>query len=151
MRKLGAFGSLVLFVLCWPSPTRAQEFAGVTGSVVDAQEGAISGVTVELSNAKTGIHSTTVTDDQGVYQFLRLPPGPDYRLTFSKEGFQKLDLGNLTFGVNTTSTRNVTLRIGQVSQTLEVSATGAATLNTTDATVGNVFGSKLLDSLPVQF
>ncbi len=148
-----AFGVLVLVAVysSFPKSAAAQEFAGVTGTVVDAQEAAIAGVTVDLENAKTFLHNSTVTDDQGVYQFLRLPPGTDYRLTFTKDGFQKLELANLIFGVNTTSTRNVSLQIGQVTQTVEVFATGAATLNTTDATVGNVFGAKLLDSLPVQF
>ena len=131
--------------------TGAQEFSSVTGTVMDSQQSSVAGVTVELDNPKTGLHSSTATNDQGVYQFLRLPPGTDYRMIFSKDGFRKFELDNLTFGVNTTSTHDVTLQVGEVTQTVEVHSTGAETLNTTDATVGNVFGSKLLDSLPVQF
>jgi hypothetical protein len=72
-------------------------------------------------------------------------------LTFSKQGFNKSQLESLTFGVNTTSTHDVSLQIGEVSQTVKVHGAGGETLNTTDASVGNVFGSQLLDSLPVQF
>ena len=129
----------------------AQEFASVTGTVVDPQEVTVSGVAVELDNPKTGIHASSVTDEQGVYQFLRLPPGPDYHITFAKDGFRKVALDNVNLAVNTTTTQNVSLQLGEVTTTVEVSGTGALTLNTTDATVGNVFGPKLLDSLPVQF
>ena len=154
MRRLAlTFGSLALLVLTLSlsASLRAQEFASVTGTVVDPQQGTVPGVAVDLDNAKTGLHMATTTNEQGDYQFLRLPPGPDYRLTFTKDGFRKFKLDNLAFGVNTTSTHNVTLQIGEASQTVEVTAAGAETLNTTDATVGDVFGAKLLESLPVQF
>jgi len=145
--------SLILLVVILLSSTsaKAQEFASVTGTVTDAQQGSVSGVTVDLDNSNSGVHLSTVTNDQGDYQFPRLAPGPGYKLIFTKDGFSKYKLDNLTFGVNTTSTHNVTLQIGEVSQTVEVSSTGAETLNTTDASVGNVFGPKLIDSLPVQF
>src|ERR1051325_2044716 len=148
----GTILSVILFLfLSLAGSAQAQEFASVHGTVLDSQQGIVLGVAVDLENPKIGLHMSTTTDDQGSYQFLRVPPGPDYRLTFSKDGFQKVELTDLTFGVNTTSTRDVTMQVGSLSQTLEVSAVGASTLNTTDATVGNVFGAKLLDSLPVQF
>jgi Carboxypeptidase regulatory-like domain len=154
MRKLrSVLGGFVIAILFFAPPhsTKAQEFASVTGTVTDSQRGSVPGVTVDLDDANTGLHLSTVTNDQGDYQFPRLAPGPGYKLTFTKDGFTKYKLDNLTFGVNTTSTHNVTLQIGEVSQTVEVSSTGAETLNTTDASVGNVFGPKLIDSLPVQF
>ena len=154
MRRFAlAISAMAVFslFLSFASTTKAQEFAAISGTVVDAQEATVPGVAVDLDNPKTGIHASAVTNDQGVYQFLRMPPGADYRLTFTKDGFRKVQLDGLTLGVNTTSTHNVGLQLGEVSSTVEVSGTAAETLNTTDATVGNVFGAKLLDSLPVQF
>ena len=107
MRKLGSvFGSFVLasLFLTLPHSAKAQEFASVTGTVTDLQQGTVSGVTVSLDNANTGLHLSTVTNEQGDYQFPRLAPGPGYKLTFTKDGFNKYKLDNLTFGVNTTST-----------------------------------------------
>ena len=109
-------------------------------------------MTVDLDNSNSGVHLSTITNDQGDYQFPRMRSWP--RITASplpKTVSASIKLDNLTFGVNTTSTHNVTLQIGEVSQTVEVTSTGAETLNTTDASVGNVFGPKLIDSLPVQF
>ena len=154
MRKLSSvFAGFALAFLFFtlPHSTKAQEFASVTGTVTDLQQGTVPGVAVNLDNANTGLHLSTVTNEQGDYQFPRLAPGPGYKLTFTKDGFSKYKLDNLTFGVNTTSTHNVTLQVGEVSQTVEVTSSGAETLNTTDASVGNVFGPKLIDSLPVQF
>jgi hypothetical protein len=81
MRKFSAFFGTMLFLVLFlslPNFTKAQEYAGVTGTVTDAQEASIPNVEVNLDNPKTGIHLTTITNDQGFYQFLRLPPGPDY-------------------------------------------------------------------------
>jgi len=149
VKSLAALASIVIFLFLAAS-TKAQEFAGVTGTVTDKQGAVVSDTTVELANAKTGVHSTTTTTEQGVYQFLRVPPSPDYSLTFTKQGFRQVHLEGVALGVNTTSTRSVTLEIGEVSSTVEVRATGETTLNTSDATVGNVFDSRMIEALPVQ-
>jgi hypothetical protein len=154
MRKFSVFFAAFLFslfCLSFADLVSAQEFASVTGTVVDPQDVPVPGVAVELDNPKTGIHASAMTNEQGFYQFLRLPPGPDYRITFAKDSFRKVALDNVNLAVNTTTTQDVSLQLGEVTTTVEVSGTGALTLNTTDATVGNVFGPKLLDSLPVQF
>ena len=153
MRKLGFVSAaivLLALVLFSPKSASAQEFSGVTGTVLDKQGAVVPDVTVDLDNTKTGLHSTTTTNEQGVYQFLRVPPGTDYSLSFTKQGFRKIELGSVILGVNTTSNRSVSLEIGEVSQTVEVRVSNEATLNTTDATVGNVFDSKMINALPVQ-
>jgi Carboxypeptidase regulatory-like domain len=154
MRKvslvLGSAVLLVVFLGGW-SVVKAQEFAGVTGIITDAQQATVPGVKVDVDNPKTGLHLSTVSNDQGQYQFQRLAPGPAYVLTFTKDGFRSFKLDNLAFGVNTVSTYNISLQVGEISQTVEVTSSGAETLNTTDATVGNVFGPELIESLPVQF
>ena len=94
----------VLFLVLGSSVVaKGQEFAGVTGTISDVQQGAVPGVKVDVDNAKTGLHLSTVSNDQGQYQFQRLAPGPAYVLTFTKDGFRTFKLDNLTFGVNTIS------------------------------------------------
>ncbi|HEY2460896.1 MAG TPA: TonB-dependent receptor [Candidatus Acidoferrum sp.] len=142
----GFFLSLFFFL-----PTsRAQEYAAVTGVVTDKSGGAIPAVDVTLDNDKVGFHLTVQTNEQGVYQFQRVAPGPGYTLTFSKQGFKKFGLQDVYLGVSTTSTHNASLELGEISQTVEVKATSEATLNTTDATIGNVFDTTLLHTLPIQ-
>jgi hypothetical protein len=105
---------------------------------------------VALDNDQTNLHLKTTTNEEGIYQFLRLAPGPGYKLTFSKEGFNKVEITDVYLGVNSTSTHNATLEIGVITQSVEVKATGEQTIDTADATIGNVFGTDLLHSLPIQ-
>jgi len=151
MRNLRGVVPGVLFLLVASFPVRAQQFSAVSGVVSDTSGGVISGVTVELNSEHLGVHLTTTTNDLGFYQFLRQAPGQGYSLTFSKEGFTKIVLGNIALGVSTTETRNVSLEVGAVTQSIQVEAAGEATLNTTDATIGNVIDARAVNELPIQF
>ena len=141
----------VLSLLVGSFPLHAQQFSAVSGVVSDKSGGVISGVTVELDNSQLGLHETTTTNDLGFYQFLHQAPGQGYSLTFSKEGFTKAVLSNIALGVSTTETRSVSLEVGAVTQSISVEASGEATLNTTDATVGNVIDARAVSELPIQF
>jgi hypothetical protein len=147
-RWLAGLGIVLAAALLTVLSVRAQEVSGLTGVVLDKSGSAVGGVSVALDNAKTGLHQETTTNEQGGYQFLRVPPGQGYKLTFVKDGFRKLELSDVALGVETTSTRNVTLEVGQVTQTVEVQASAAETLNTTDASVGNVLDIRTLRDLP---
>ena len=141
----------VLFFLVGSFPLHAQQFSAVSGVVSDKSGGVISGVTVELDNSQLGLHETTTTNDLGFYQFLRKTPAQGYSLTFTKGGFAKLVVSNITLGASTTETRNVSLEVGEVTQSINVEASGEATLNTTDATIGNVIDARAVSELPIQF
>src|SRR6267154_1650660 len=140
-----------VFFAFFPAAMCAQEVSSVVGTVADKSGGAIQGVQVDLANAGSGLTQSVKTNERGLYQFLRVPPGSGYQLTFTKDGFQKLVIGDLYLAVNTASTRDVVLEIGSISQRIEVQATDETTLNTTDATIGNAFDSRLLHELPIQF
>ncbi len=152
MKRLCGFALVVLVSLLFVSlPLHAQQVSAVNGVVSDKSGGVVSGVTVELGNAQLGLHKSTTTNDLGFYQFLRQAPGEGYSLTFSKDGFAKLVVSNLVLGVSSTETRNVTLELGAVTQSIQVEAAGEATLNTTDASVGNVIDARSVSELPIQF
>src|SRR6266478_10247117 len=152
MKKLRGFIPGVLVCLLFVSlPLKAQQVSAVNGVVSDKSGGIISGVTVELGNAQLGLHKSTTTNDLGFYQFLRQAPGEGYSLTFSRDGFTKFVISNITLGVSSTETRNATLELGVVTQSIQVEAAGEATLNTTDATVGNVIDARSVSELPIQF
>jgi len=152
MKKFLKVSGLCVFILMGlASLASAQQFSGVSGVVSDKSGGTVSGVTVTLDNPKLGIHATTTTNDIGYYQFLRLAPTDGFQLTFTKDGFNKFVLSNVTLGVSTVETRNAVLEVGSVTQSVEVQATGEATLNTSDASVGNVIETQYVGELPIQF
>ncbi|MGZ8829510.1 MAG: carboxypeptidase-like regulatory domain-containing protein, partial [Thermoanaerobaculia bacterium] len=57
------------------------------GTVTDSSGAALPGVTVELSGPNMQGVRTVVTDSQGGYRFVNIPPGEGYKITASLSGF----------------------------------------------------------------
>src|ERR1700680_4879224 len=73
-------------------PARAQGLGGagtVQGTVKDPTGGVMVAVTVNLSQAVTGLKRTATTDAVGRVVFRKLPPNP-YHLDVAAQGFQTL-------------------------------------------------------------
>src|SRR6201999_2798407 len=112
----------------------AQDSASMVGTVTDTSGAALTGATVELTNPATGKSYKTVTGQNGSYIFANVAPGPGYKETVSREGFQTTVLNGLYLNVAATRTQDVKLAVGSVSTTVAVSAEAQdVTLNTTDA------------------
>ena len=144
--------SLLLFMV--PVATFAQSTSStssVTGIVSDVNGSVIAGAEVKLTNTKNSRELVAKTDDQGVYRFSQVQPAQGYKLTVTSPGFQMLELENISLGVGTVETHNLQLSPGQVSETVLIQDQGGATLNTTDASIGNVIDTRRLVDLPVQF
>ncbi len=122
----------------------------MVGTVTDASGAAVPGATVELANPATGKSYKTVTGQNGGYAFPNVSPGPGYKETITRDGFQTTVLTGLYLNVATTRTQDVKMQVGAVSTTVAVSGSASdVTLNTTDATVGNNFEVQYLQDLPV--
>jgi hypothetical protein len=150
MKKLTQAAILVSLTLCLVATAFAQNTAGVTGIVTDPAGGVIAGAEVTLTDTKTAKEQTTTTNDQGVYNFVRMSPGPGYKLTFKAPGFQTLVVDNVALGVGITETHNAQLPVGELTSTVVVTSQSEATLNTTDASIGNVIDQRRLSELPIQ-
>jgi hypothetical protein len=151
MKKLLFAFMLATLTLCFSAVVAsAQSSAGVTGTVKDSNGAVIAGADVKLTDTKTGLELTTKTNDQGVYTFPKAAPGQGYKLTFTAPGFQTLIINDVALGVDTVSTHNAEMTIGEVSGTVVVTASNEVTLNTTDASIGNVIGERRLKELPIQ-
>jgi hypothetical protein len=101
---------------------------------------------VDLQNADTGVVNSTTTDSSGVYRVQNLLVG-NYNLTVNASGFTKRTLNGISIDLNKTTTANVTLEVGAVSTSLEVTA-AAALLDTTTAQVANNYESRIAADLP---
>src|SRR5256886_13832457 len=128
-----------------------QTTSGLTGTVTDSSGAVVAGAKVILVDTKNSREQTTTTNDNGIYKFTNLKPGPGYKLTVSGQGFQTYVLEGVEVGIASDQTHNVELTPGQFSETVTVtSTTGDATLNTTDASIGNICGPRQLKELPIQ-
>ncbi len=123
----------------------------MTGIVTDPTGAVIAGASVALVNTTTNASYQTTTNSKGSYTFANVKPGPNYKVTFAKGGFEPVTITDIYLNVDYTRTQSVKLQAGNVSQSVEVNAANMeVTINTTDATVGNNFDVKLLNDLPVQ-
>ena len=149
MKRVCSLFCLSFFLLLCLTPGFAQTgTTSLRGTVADETGAVIVGANVKISNSQTGFERSTTSGSTGEYEFLALPPGL-YALTVEKQSFQRYVHTNLELLVNLPATQNVTLHVGSVSQTVEVSAVAVA-LNTTDASVGNAFSENEVKQLPLE-
>jgi hypothetical protein len=115
MRKI-----LFLLALCLAvaAPAIAQVQSGtIAGIVHDEQGGVLPGVTVTLSGVDRS--ATFVTEADGRFRFLALPPGT-YKLTSDLQGFSRMVHEGITVTVGSNVDIPVTMKVASVQETLTV-------------------------------
>jgi len=140
--------SLLVFLLGAQVVLGQTGTTSLRGTVTDKTGGAVAGASVTLSNPVQSLTRTTETGKNGEYEFQALPPGT-YELSVEKDGFRKFEQKNLQLLVNNPATADVALEVGSISQTVEVSVQ-QATINTTDASIGNAFNETQVKGLPLE-
>jgi Carboxypeptidase regulatory-like domain len=138
---------LVVSVLVFSAVTAAQTATtSLRGTITDSKGAIMQGVVVMLSNASTGFSRTTKSGNDGVYQFLEVPPAT-YTLAVNAAGFATVKRDKVTLQVSQPATLDVAMQVKGSTEVVEVSSE-APLVNTTDATQGNVFNSTQLINLP---
>jgi hypothetical protein len=126
----------------------AQEVsAGLTGRVTDPSGAAILGATVTARDQDRGTAWTAATNEDGIYSFPRIPTGA-YGLRIEASGFKSYHHPNIALEVNQRGRVDVTLQLGAVSESIEVTS-DAALLQTETTQVGVVVGAQTLDDAPL--
>jgi hypothetical protein len=150
-RALSALLTLVLFGLA-SNICQAQDAAtgAVLGTVTDPSGAVVAGAQIELLNSDTGLKTPGVSSTRGTYAFPNVTPGK-YSLTARAKGFRTTVINDVAVQVNSSSTANFSLQIGEVSSTVEVSGSAAAVdLQRADSTVGDTVGTESLLRLPTR-
>jgi len=126
----------------------AQEVtASITGTISDPSGAAIAGATVTATSQERGVAYTGTTNDSGLYRISQLPVGT-YDLKVEKSGFALASHPAFVLTLNQVARVDVTLKVGQTSETVEV--TGAAPVMETDTTqVDTVINAATNDNLPL--
>ncbi len=126
-----------------------QATTSVRGHVTDPSGAAVPNAQVRVTRTDTNLARATLTNQEGFYELPQLPPGT-YMLTISAPGFATMERPDLTLQVNLPATADMQLQVAGATQQVEVTGTGAAMVNTTDATIGNVFDNKQVEQLPIE-
>ena len=138
---------LVAIVLLAVPAAFAQSGSGaLSGHVTDASGAALPGVTLTATNDATGSSRTVVTDAEGTYKFLSLPPGA-YTVVADLSGFGTVTTKKVEIQVSTERTMNVTLKPAAVSE--QITVTAEAPLVATSPSVGTVVSQRELENLPL--
>ncbi len=137
-----------LFLASLTGTATAQEFRGaITGTVIDAQGGAVVGAQIEARNADTNISEKTVTNGSGIYQFPYVAVGT-YRLSVSSPGFKTQVHNGIEVRVGDRLGIDFTMQVGAVTEEVTVSA-AAPLLNTSNAEEGQVIDTHTLNDTPL--
>jgi hypothetical protein len=110
-------------LLALASPAVAQNLTSgsIDGIVSDETGGSLPGVTVTATSRALQVPQiTAVTDGQGRYRLIDLPPGT-YQLRFELSGFQPLVRENLQLNAGFAARVSVALKIGSLEETITVS------------------------------
>src|SRR5215470_12381532 len=113
---------LVLLVLGGSVIASAQvNTATLSGTVSDPQNLAVKGAKVTLTNAATGATRTAVTDDNGRYNLLGIPPG-QYKLTVDGgANFALYENASIVLTVGESASFDRRLELKGMQQTVTVS------------------------------
>src|SRR5262245_18066478 len=115
---------------------------GLTGTVTDSQNAAVTGAKVRVSNADTGINLTTTTDSVGYFTVGALAPGK-YSLRIESPNFKTFQT-TAVVQVGQITTLNPKLEVGSSSTIIEVTGS-AISINSEQASVQDVLTAAEID------
>ena len=119
----------------------------VSGTITDSSGAIVPSANVSLIDTATGSSRPTTTNESGFFVFTIVNPGT-YNVEVTKQGFKKTLVTNQVVELGKQLTVNAILELGVVTQTVEVSVTVGAELQTMDATVGATLSGATLVNLP---
>jgi len=123
------------------------ETSSVLGTVKDSSEAVLSGARVTLTNIGANISVTRDTDENGAFEFVNVRPGR-YRVSAEKAGFSTAVAENFVVNVAARQRVDLTLPVGQVNETVTVSA-AVALVESDSSQRGQVIEEKKIVELPL--
>ena len=111
--------------------------ATLSGTVTDASGSAVANATVSIKNTATGIVKEITTDAAGFYSVPNLPPA-GYDVTTSAGGFSSQVQTGVTLTVGAQQTLNISLKVGEKTESVTVSSEAPQVELTSSALSGEV-------------
>jgi hypothetical protein len=100
-----------------------------------------------LLSKDTNAAQTQTSNASGQYLFSGVRPG-EYKVTVKLAGFRTSTIPSVTVEVNKSVDLDFKLEVGGDTQTVEVTTTAGAQLQTTDSQIGNSISKDLISRLP---
>jgi outer membrane receptor protein involved in Fe transport len=131
-----------------PTSSAQTSLGTLTGVVRDASGAVVVNAKISLTNGQTGESRAIISDSQGAYRFDALTPG-SYTLEIESTGFEKFNAKAVKVVASMAQSFDVTLKTGQVSETVEVTADAAVLLNKDNGSLSGSIPTEELSKLPI--
>jgi len=143
--------ALLLCFLCVSIPgfSQTSSNAQLTGIVTDPSGALIPGVTITIKKADTGVTTTTLTNEAGVYNFQGLQPGRGYSVSANLSGFQVLTFTDLELSAAGVFRQNFQLQVAAAATNVEVKVSREGAILESSASVGDVLPEERIRNLPL--
>ncbi len=126
-----------------------QAVTSLTGTVSDPTAAVVPKASITIVNEATHATRSTLSDSAGRYSFLQVEPGT-YTVTAKAPGFADVIVSNVRLLVSTPATLAISFeKLGTTSEVVSVTS-DAGVLNTTDASLGNAVGGRIITELPFE-
>jgi hypothetical protein len=121
--------------------------ARIKGTVTDPSGAVLPNLTVSVTNANTGVVTTTKTNGSGDYIFPALPIGT-YNISITAPGFKGFSATGIVLNIDQEFVEPVKLSLGSSADTISIEA-DSVQVNTTDMQLNNIVDSHQITELPL--
>ncbi len=121
--------------------------ASLTGIVTDSSGAVIPNAKVQIVSTATNAQTDAITSADGAYQAPSLPAGT-YVVTVSAGGFKTAKRNDVVLDVSQTARLDISLEVGAVSESVDVTAQSEV-VDSTTSSVGAVVDSTAMSNLPL--
>jgi hypothetical protein len=139
-------GGLRLLGLVVVATSLAAQTAEITGRVADQSGAVIRDAKVTVTNLQTGVARVVLSNKDGYYTAALLTRG-GYDIVAESTGFEQTRLSGLTLDEGQVLRQDLTMTVGAITQSVDVSAAGAL-LQTEEASLTRVVRNKDVVDLP---
>jgi hypothetical protein len=138
---------MVMAAFSFLTTANAQQTLGsINGTVLDPSGAAVSGSMITVIDVEIHFTRTAKAQSNGFFQIFNLPVGT-YKIQATHEGFDTTEISGISVQEAGTTTLNVTLKVGQATTSVEVTAN--TLLNATDSTNGYTLDKEQIALTPL--
>src|SRR4030095_15494253 len=123
-------------------------YGSLTGTVTDQKDAGVPGAKVEVTNISTGASKSATTDERGGYVISDLQVGV-YKILISSTSFKTVLKENVRIEANKSLRFDAQLEVGEVKETVVVTASLEATLQTDRGDVNVTKTDREINNLPL--
>jgi hypothetical protein len=141
------FVSLLVFAFSAVGFAQSTTTGSIGGVVSNPNKEVVAGAAVSVKNIGTNREDTATTDDTGRFKVANLQPG-NYSVTVNSSGFSPSTSENVVVEIGRETTLEISLSVGSVTGTVDVSAE-APVINTTQQDFSTNINQTSINELPV--